>query len=176
MKLPTNFLVRAYRGLGRRLQRSQTPVIVNVPQPAPQPTSGSGSFTRFYEGLTGQNADYRYGYSRERGRADYGGQRISNPLMVAFLFLLTYLFFSIWPFPFVPLLNGWLILYGFIAIWIWGRTQKKNKWVYLFLIIPVFVSLALLFLLLKGQQNKFYPAMPVLSLGCFIGYLAVLVI
>ena len=44
------------------------------------------------------------------------------------------------------------------------------------LIIPVFVSLALLFLLLKGQQNKFYPAMPVLSLGCFIGYLAVLVI
>ncbi|MBS3104774.1 hypothetical protein J4234_00785 [Candidatus Woesearchaeota archaeon] len=42
------------------------------------------------------------------------------------------------------------------------------------LIIPVFVSLALLFLLLKGQQNKFYPAMPVLSLGCFIGYLAVL--
>ena len=44
------------------------------------------------------------------------------------------------------------------------------------LIIPVFVSLALLFLLLKGQHNKFYPAMPVLSLGCFIGYLAVLVL
>ncbi|MBI2658551.1 hypothetical protein HYX05_00415 [Candidatus Woesearchaeota archaeon] len=44
------------------------------------------------------------------------------------------------------------------------------------LIIPVFVSIALLFLLLKGQQNKFYPAMPVLSLGCFIGYLAVLLI
>ncbi|MBI2650192.1 hypothetical protein HYX04_02660 [Candidatus Woesearchaeota archaeon] len=44
------------------------------------------------------------------------------------------------------------------------------------LIIPVFVSIALLFLLLKGQQNKFYPAMPVLSLGCFIGYLAILVI
>jgi presenilin-like A22 family membrane protease len=44
------------------------------------------------------------------------------------------------------------------------------------LIIPVFVSLALLILLLKGQQNKFYPAMPVLSLGCFIGYLVVLAI
>ena len=42
------------------------------------------------------------------------------------------------------------------------------------LIIPVFVSLALLFLLLKCQENKFYPAMPVLSLGCFLGYLAVL--
>ncbi len=41
------------------------------------------------------------------------------------------------------------------------------------LIIPIFVSFALLVLLLKGQQNKFYPAMPVLSLGCFIGYFVV---
>lgn len=44
------------------------------------------------------------------------------------------------------------------------------------LIVPVFVSIALLALLLKGQQNKFYPAMPVLSLGCFIGYLVVLAV
>ena len=41
------------------------------------------------------------------------------------------------------------------------------------LIIPFFVSFALLVLLLKGQQNKFYPAMPVLSIGCFIGYLVI---
>ena len=41
------------------------------------------------------------------------------------------------------------------------------------LIIPVFVSIALLILLVKGQQSKFYPAMPVLSLGCFIGYLII---
>ena len=40
-------------------------------------------------------------------------------------------------------------------------------------IIPVFSTLALLFLLVKGQQDRFYPAMPVLSLGCFIGYLIV---
>lgn len=44
------------------------------------------------------------------------------------------------------------------------------------LIIPVVVSLALLAILLKGQQNKFYPAMPVLSLGCFIGYAVVLIV
>ena len=44
------------------------------------------------------------------------------------------------------------------------------------LILPVFVSIALLFLLLKGQHNRFYPAMPFLSLGCFLGYLVVLVI
>ncbi len=41
------------------------------------------------------------------------------------------------------------------------------------LIIPVFASAALSYLLIKGQQNKFYPAMPVLSLGCFVGYLVV---
>ena len=44
------------------------------------------------------------------------------------------------------------------------------------LIIPFIVSLALLFLLVKGEQNKFYPAMPILSLGCFIGYLIVLIV
>ena len=41
------------------------------------------------------------------------------------------------------------------------------------LIITVTTTVALLILLIKGQQNKFYPAMPVLSLGCFIGYLIV---
>jgi len=38
------------------------------------------------------------------------------------------------------------------------------------LIIPVFTSIALLFLLFKSQKDKFYPAMPILSIGCFIGY------
>jgi len=41
------------------------------------------------------------------------------------------------------------------------------------LLIPILVTLALLFLLAKGRQNKFYPAMPILSLGCFAGYLLV---
>lgn len=41
------------------------------------------------------------------------------------------------------------------------------------LIIPIIVTAALFMLLVKGQQNKFYPAMPVLSLGCFVGYLIV---
>jgi len=38
------------------------------------------------------------------------------------------------------------------------------------LIIPIATSLALLFLLVKSEKNKFYPAMPILSAGCFIGY------
>ena len=44
------------------------------------------------------------------------------------------------------------------------------------LIIPVIASLALLFLLIRGQENKFYPAMPILSIGCFLGYLVVLMV
>lgn len=44
------------------------------------------------------------------------------------------------------------------------------------LIMPVMASLALSFLLVKGQENKFYPAMPILSIGCFTGYLIVLAI
>ncbi|MBI2658156.1 hypothetical protein HYX08_05680 [Candidatus Woesearchaeota archaeon] len=42
--------------------------------------------------------------------------------------------------------------------------------------IPVFAGLALLYLLLKGRENKFYPAMPILSIGCFTGYLVVLLL
>ncbi len=39
------------------------------------------------------------------------------------------------------------------------------------LIIPVFTALALLVLLWQGEKNKFYPAMPFITAGCFIGYL-----
>ena len=39
------------------------------------------------------------------------------------------------------------------------------------LVIPVFVAIALLLLLIKSRKNKFYPAMPFLSLGCVVGYL-----
>lgn len=41
------------------------------------------------------------------------------------------------------------------------------------LIIPVFVSVSLIFLLLLGKKDKFYPAMPVLSLGCFLGFIVI---
>ncbi|PIN86544.1 hypothetical protein COV19_04615 [Candidatus Woesearchaeota archaeon CG10_big_fil_rev_8_21_14_0_10_44_13] len=44
------------------------------------------------------------------------------------------------------------------------------------LIIPLFVSLALLMLLLRSKEDRFYPAMPFLSIGCIIGYLFILLI
>lgn len=37
-------------------------------------------------------------------------------------------------------------------------------------IVTVFVSLALLFLLVKSEEDRFYPAMPFISVGCFVGY------
>ena len=38
------------------------------------------------------------------------------------------------------------------------------------LLIPLFVSIALAFLLFKSKKDTFYPAMPFLSIGAFIGY------
>ncbi len=37
------------------------------------------------------------------------------------------------------------------------------------LIIPLTTTIALAYLFYKGEQNKFYPAMPYLSVGCFAG-------
>ena len=44
------------------------------------------------------------------------------------------------------------------------------------LIIPVFVTFALLYLLITGEKDKFYPAMPYLAIGCVLGYLAILMV
>ncbi|MAG50725.1 hypothetical protein CL621_03770 [archaeon] len=44
------------------------------------------------------------------------------------------------------------------------------------LIIPVCVSMSLLFLLMIGKKDRFYPAMPFLSVGCFLGYGVILLI
>lgn len=44
------------------------------------------------------------------------------------------------------------------------------------LIIPIVVALALLILLTKGKKDKFYPAMPFLTAGCFVGYVIALVL
>jgi len=44
------------------------------------------------------------------------------------------------------------------------------------LIIVFFVTLALAYLFWKGEKEKFYPAMPYLSLGCLAGWLVVLAI
>ena len=44
------------------------------------------------------------------------------------------------------------------------------------LAIPVFATIALFILLLKSKEEKFYPAMPFLTVGCLIGYGIVLLL
>ncbi len=44
------------------------------------------------------------------------------------------------------------------------------------MIIPFSATLALLYLLLKAEKKKFYPAMPFLTIGCLVGYFIVLAI
>lgn len=44
------------------------------------------------------------------------------------------------------------------------------------LIITLFTTIALFILLIKSKKDRFYPAMPFITAGCFIGYLIVLII
>lgn len=44
------------------------------------------------------------------------------------------------------------------------------------LIIPLFTSIALLLLFIKGREDRFYPALPFLTAGCIIGYIVLLLI
>ncbi|MFC1753439.1 presenilin family intramembrane aspartyl protease [Thermoproteota archaeon] len=43
-------------------------------------------------------------------------------------------------------------------------------------VISLFTAAALLVLLVKAEDQKFYPAMPFISIGCFIGFLAVMIL
>ncbi|TKJ17291.1 hypothetical protein CEE44_02025 [Candidatus Woesearchaeota archaeon B3_Woes] len=44
------------------------------------------------------------------------------------------------------------------------------------LIIPLFTSIALLLLFIKGREDRFYPALPFLTAGCIIGYIVLLLV
>ena len=44
------------------------------------------------------------------------------------------------------------------------------------LIIPVFATLSLLYLLLNAEKKKFYPAMPFLTIGCLVGWIVVMIV
>ena len=44
------------------------------------------------------------------------------------------------------------------------------------LVIPIVVSVALFILLMQGKKDRFYPAMPFLTVGCLAGYLITLLL
>jgi presenilin-like A22 family membrane protease len=56
-----------------------------------------------------------------------------------------------------------------------GVVLKNYGWIE-GLIVTMAVSLALLILLIKSEKNKYYPAMPFLTAGCFLGLLIVYLI
>ena len=70
-----------------------------------------------------------------------------------------------------PLLFTGVVMESFIRT---GTTITGAFLQSLIIVIAVTISLALLFFLAK--RDKFYPAMPILSAGCFIGYLIAILI
>lgn len=56
-----------------------------------------------------------------------------------------------------------------------GVILKQFGWVES-LVVSVVVTLALLLLLLASKKNRYYPAMPFLSAGCFAGYVLILLL
>lgn len=59
---------------------------------------------------------------------------------------------------------------------IFAGVVMKNTGFLTSLIIPFFVSITLLILLVKSKEDKFYPAMPFLSLGCLAGYVFIILL
>ncbi len=53
---------------------------------------------------------------------------------------------------------------------IFAGVVMKTYGFQLALIIPAFTALSLLGLMILGERNRFYPAMPFLSAACFLGY------
>ncbi|NTV22799.1 MAG: hypothetical protein HGA85_00295 [Nanoarchaeota archaeon] len=64
-----------------------------------------------------------------------------------------------------PMLFAGSVMTGLIEK---GHTAFSS---YLFsLLIPLFAGIALFLLLVKGEKDKFYPAMPFITAGCLAGY------
>ncbi len=59
---------------------------------------------------------------------------------------------------------------GSVMTWLIQTGMQKEFAMLHTMIISVFAALALGLLLFKGEKNTFYPAMPFISAGCFIGY------
>jgi presenilin-like A22 family membrane protease len=63
-----------------------------------------------------------------------------------------------------------LFFSGSVMTWLIQTGISKELALFESMIVSLFAGIALFILLLKGEKNKFYPAMPFISIGCFIGY------
>jgi presenilin-like A22 family membrane protease len=57
---------------------------------------------------------------------------------------------------------GFPLLFAAVSLFSFGFLKT--------LIIPIFATIALVVLLTIGKRGKFYPAMPFITIGCFVGY------
>jgi presenilin-like A22 family membrane protease len=71
-----------------------------------------------------------------------------------------------------PLMYSGVVMERLIKV---GQLAKELAFVKT-LIIPVIVSLVVLFLLIQGKRGKYYPGMPFITGGCLLGSLFVLII
>ena len=62
-----------------------------------------------------------------------------------------------------------LLFTGSIMTWLIQQGISREIAFFQSLIVSLFAGIALFFLLIKSKKDKFYPAMPFISLGCFIG-------
>ena len=69
-----------------------------------------------------------------------------------------------------------LLFAGAIMTWLIQQGISKELAFFQSLIVSFFAGIALFVLLLKSKKDKFYPAMPFISLGCFIGLAVVYLI
>ena len=60
---------------------------------------------------------------------------------------------------------GFPLIFAGVVLKEWGLWQS--------LPMPLFAGLGLSFLLWKGKKDRFYPAMPFISAGCFLGLFVV---
>jgi len=60
---------------------------------------------------------------------------------------------------------GFPLIFAGVVLKEWGLWQS--------LLMPLFAALGLGFLLWKGKKDRFYPAMPFISAGCFLGLFVV---
>jgi presenilin-like A22 family membrane protease len=63
-----------------------------------------------------------------------------------------------------------LFFAGSVMTWLIQTGVQKEIALLEAMIVSLFAGITLLILLIKGEKNKFYPAMPFISAGCFIGY------
>jgi len=62
-----------------------------------------------------------------------------------------------------------LLFAGSIMTWLIQQGISRQLAFFQSLIISLFAGIALFLLLIKSKKDKFYPAMPFISLGCFVG-------